>query len=293
MHDCVGDGGERPLAYLSGPAFAAEIAQGLVTAVTVASYDRELANDLMELLASANFRALYTPDVIGLEARTFLIWQVGSGRGRYFLIWQVGGAVKNVIAIAAGMCEGLGTPSPRRQPAARRSPLSPSRHGRRRSGYERDGRASDARVQRDAQVSGGAWRDSGEMRRDAQISFPDVGRLVYVMGGEPSTVMGLSGVGDTFGTCFGPLSRNRQDRRRNHPKPPYAERLPPIRVRLGRSRVPHMAGGLASRARRAARGDPRVHFRSGRGRRHRTRRPQTDRDEGAPRGRSELKSPIN
>ena len=113
MHDCVGDGGDRPLAYLSGPAFAAEIAQGLVTAVTVASYDRELANDLMELLASANFRALYTPDVIGLEARAFRRRQVGSARGCAFLIWQVGGAVKNVIAIAAGMCEGLGA-SPRR-----------------------------------------------------------------------------------------------------------------------------------------------------------------------------------
>ena len=35
-------------------------------------------------------------------------------------------------------------------------------------------------------------------------------RVVVMMGGEPSTVFGLSGVGDTFGTCFGPLSRNRQ-----------------------------------------------------------------------------------
>ena len=38
-------------------------------------------------------------------------------------------------------------------------------------------------------------------------------KLVVVCGGEPSTVFGLSGVGDTFGTCFGPLSRNRQVRR--------------------------------------------------------------------------------
>ena len=136
--DCLGE--DRPLAFLSGPAFAAEIAQGLVTAVTVASADRELANDLMELLASTNFRALYSPDVVGVE---------------------VGGAVKNVIAIAAGMCEGLGLGT----------------------------NAMAALV----------TRGCSEMRK-----------LVVVCGGEASTVLGLSGVGDTFGTCFGPLSRNRQ-----------------------------------------------------------------------------------
>jgi len=138
LEDCLGS--ERPLAFLSGPAFASEIAEGLVTAVTIASADRELANDLMELLASTNFRALYSPDVVGVE---------------------VGGAVKNVIAIAAGMCEGLGLGT----------------------------NAMAALV----------TRGCTEMRK-----------LVVVCGGEPSTVFGLSGVGDTFGTCFGPLSRNRQ-----------------------------------------------------------------------------------
>ncbi|EOD08321.1 hypothetical protein EMIHUDRAFT_53015, partial [Emiliania huxleyi CCMP1516] len=133
LEDCLGS--ERPLAFLSGPAFASEIAEGLVTAA-----DRELANDLMELLASTNFRALYSPDVVGVE---------------------VGGAVKNVIAIAAGMCEGLGLGT----------------------------NAMAALV----------TRGCTEMRK-----------LVVVCGGEPSTVFGLSGVGDTFGTCFGPLSRNRQ-----------------------------------------------------------------------------------
>ena len=59
----------------------------MATAVTVASSDRDLANDLMTLFTSPSFRALYTPDVMSVE---------------------VGGAVKNVIAIAAGMCEGLG-----------------------------------------------------------------------------------------------------------------------------------------------------------------------------------------
>jgi len=61
--------------------------QGMATAVTVASTDRKLAKDMMALFTSDSFRALYTPDVVGVE---------------------VGGAVKNVIAIAAGMSEGLG-----------------------------------------------------------------------------------------------------------------------------------------------------------------------------------------
>jgi len=137
LQECLGE--DRPFAFLSGPAFAGEIAQELVTAVTIASYDRDLANDLMVLLASTNFRALYSADVVGVE---------------------VGGAVKNVIAIAAGMCEGLGLGT----------------------------NAMAALV----------TRGCTEMRR-----------LVVVCGGEPATVFGLSGVGDTFGTCFGPLSRNR------------------------------------------------------------------------------------
>jgi len=132
-------GHDRPFAYVSGPSFAAEIVQGMATAVTVASTDRDLALDLMALFTCNNFRALYTSDVVGVE---------------------VGGAVKNVIAIAAGMCEGLGLGT----------------------------NAMAALV----------TRGCAEMRR-----------LVVALGGESSTVFGLSGVGDTFGTCFGPLSRNR------------------------------------------------------------------------------------
>ena len=82
-------------------------------------------------------RAADTSDVIGVE---------------------VGGAIKNVIAIAAGLCEGLGLGT----------------------------NAMAALV----------TRGCSEMRR-----------VVVMMGGEPSTVFGLSGVGDTFGTCFGPLTR--------------------------------------------------------------------------------------
>ena len=80
-------GEDRPYAFLSGPSFAREICEGVVTAVVIASEDLLLAKDLAELLSNDNFRAFTTKDVVGVE---------------------IGGAVKNVIALAAGMCEGLG-----------------------------------------------------------------------------------------------------------------------------------------------------------------------------------------
>jgi glycerol-3-phosphate dehydrogenase (NAD+) len=80
-------GDDRPYAFLSGPSFAREIVQGVATAVVIASEDLMLASDLAMLLSDDSFRVFTTKDVIGVE---------------------VGGAVKNVIALAAGMCEGLG-----------------------------------------------------------------------------------------------------------------------------------------------------------------------------------------
>ena len=80
-------GDDRPYAFLSGPSFAREICQGVATAVVIASDDLMLASDLAMLLSDDSFRVFTTKDVIGVE---------------------VGGAVKNVIALAAGMCEGLG-----------------------------------------------------------------------------------------------------------------------------------------------------------------------------------------
>ena len=80
-------GEDRPYAFLSGPSFAREICEGVATAVVIASEDLMLASDLAQLLSDDNFRVFTTKDVVGVE---------------------VGGAVKNVIALAAGMCEGLG-----------------------------------------------------------------------------------------------------------------------------------------------------------------------------------------
>ena len=132
-------GDKRGYAFLSGPSFAREIAVGLATAVVVASDDRRLAYELSAILSSPSFRVFTSQDVVGLE---------------------VGGAVKNVIALAAGMCEGLGL-------------------------------GTNA-------VTALVTRGCYEMQR-----------IALAMGGRSSTIMGLSGVGDTFGTCFGPLSRNR------------------------------------------------------------------------------------
>lgn len=76
-----------PTAVLSGPTFAKEMAQGLPTAITLASMDETLAHDWAQLLSSPVFRVYLSRDVVGV---------------------QLGGAVKNVIAVAAGMADGLG-----------------------------------------------------------------------------------------------------------------------------------------------------------------------------------------
>lgn len=133
-------GEARSYAFLSGPSFAREIAEGLATAVVVASEDRRVAFDFRDLLASESFRVFTSADVVGLE---------------------VGGAVKNVLALAAGMCEGL---------------------------------------------------DLGTNAVTALVTrgLYEMQRIALAMGGRASTIAGLSGVGDTFGTCFGPLSRNRK-----------------------------------------------------------------------------------
>lgn len=76
---------KNPLAFLTGPTFAAEIARGLPSAVTLAMDDLQEATALAEKLSSRNLRMYPSDDMIGA---------------------QVGGAVKNVIAIACGMIEG-------------------------------------------------------------------------------------------------------------------------------------------------------------------------------------------
>jgi glycerol-3-phosphate dehydrogenase (NAD(P)+) len=75
------------IAVLSGPSFAAEAAAGQPTAVVLASSDLALANELQEEFASPSFRLYTNEDVLGVE---------------------LAGAMKNVMAIAAGVCQGIG-----------------------------------------------------------------------------------------------------------------------------------------------------------------------------------------
>jgi glycerol-3-phosphate dehydrogenase (NAD(P)+) len=80
-------GEDRPVAVLSGPTFAKEVAEGLPTAMTIASNNAEFGQSLAAAISGDNFRAYTSDDFIGVE---------------------VGGAIKNVLAIGAGMCDGLG-----------------------------------------------------------------------------------------------------------------------------------------------------------------------------------------
>jgi glycerol-3-phosphate dehydrogenase (NAD(P)+) len=72
---------------LSGPSFAAEVARGLPCALTLASHDAGFAREAAALLHGGRMRIYYSNDLVGVE---------------------VGGAVKNVMAIAAGISDGLG-----------------------------------------------------------------------------------------------------------------------------------------------------------------------------------------
>ncbi|MBI1955058.1 MAG: NAD(P)-dependent glycerol-3-phosphate dehydrogenase [Acidobacteria bacterium] len=75
------------LAVLSGPTFAREVARGVPTAVVIASAEQELARRLQQQFANPTLRFYTNTDVVGVE---------------------LGGALKNIIAIGAGICEGLG-----------------------------------------------------------------------------------------------------------------------------------------------------------------------------------------
>ncbi|MGF1466298.1 MAG: NAD(P)H-dependent glycerol-3-phosphate dehydrogenase [Sandaracinaceae bacterium] len=78
---------QRRLTYLAGPSFAREVAAGIPTAVTVAAADHAAAEEVQGYLGNPTLRVYTTEDVIGAE---------------------LGGALKNIIAIAAGISDGLG-----------------------------------------------------------------------------------------------------------------------------------------------------------------------------------------
>lgn len=134
-------GNSIPLAIISGPSFAKEVAEGLPTAVTVASNDQAFLEQLQTIFhCSKSFRVYGCTDLIGV---------------------QLGGAIKNVIAIGAGLSDGLGF---------------------------------------------------GANARTALITrgLAEIMRLGQAMGADPSTLMGMAGLGDLVLTCTDNQSRNRR-----------------------------------------------------------------------------------
>ncbi len=89
LHEVAAEvlGPERPLAAVSGPSFASGVAADLPTALTVASVSEEFAREVALHLHNSRFRAYTSSDLVGVG---------------------LGGAVKNVLAIAAGIADGLG-----------------------------------------------------------------------------------------------------------------------------------------------------------------------------------------
>ena len=87
LEDCLPEQYHPSIAILSGPSFAKEMAAGMPTVVTVASHFEKVAQKVQAALQTESFRAYTSIDVIGVE---------------------MGGALKNVIAIAAGISDGLG-----------------------------------------------------------------------------------------------------------------------------------------------------------------------------------------
>jgi glycerol-3-phosphate dehydrogenase (NAD(P)+) len=81
------DGTAHAVGALSGPSFAQEVARGDPTAITIASQNAELLRTVQQEFSDSSFRVYTNNDVVGVE---------------------LGGALKNTVAIAAGICDGLG-----------------------------------------------------------------------------------------------------------------------------------------------------------------------------------------
>lgn len=143
---------EAPAGVLSGPSFAIEVACGRPTALVAASLDDSLLVQAVEAFHGDALRVYRSADPVGVE---------------------VGGAVKNVLAIATGILDGLS-----------------------------EGAGGDA----------GARGVPGLNARAALITrgLAEMTRLGVALGALPTTFMGLSGLGDLVLTATGALSRNRQ-----------------------------------------------------------------------------------
>ncbi|MGB1008845.1 MAG: NAD(P)H-dependent glycerol-3-phosphate dehydrogenase [Thiolinea sp.] len=131
---------EHPYGIVSGPTFATEVARGMPTAMTVATSDSQFTQEIARAFHGGNYRVYTSDDVVGVE---------------------LGGAIKNVLAIAAGISDGLGF---------------------------------------------------GANARAAIITrgLAEIMRLGECLNAQPTTLMGLAGVGDLVLTCTDDQSRNRR-----------------------------------------------------------------------------------
>jgi glycerol-3-phosphate dehydrogenase (NAD(P)+) len=136
-------------AVLSGPSFALEVARGQPTALVVASENADLAATAVAGFHSETLRVYTSPDIVGVE---------------------VGGAVKNVLAIAVGVLDGLAEAAP-------------------------EGSVAPGLNARAALITRG---------------LAEMTRLGVALGARAETFMGLSGLGDLVLTATGHLSRNRR-----------------------------------------------------------------------------------
>ena len=156
---------------LSGPSFAIEVARGQPTALVAASLDAQLCIDAVEALHSDSLRIYTSNDPVGVE---------------------VGGAVKNVLAIATGIADGM------------------------RGADAEVGAAGTADVPgapaRAEGLGPGEGLGLGLNARAALITrgLAEMTRLGVALGANAETFMGLSGLGDLVLTATGELSRNRR-----------------------------------------------------------------------------------
>jgi glycerol-3-phosphate dehydrogenase (NAD(P)+) len=129
----------RDIAVLSGPSHAEEVARGVPTAVTVAGKNPDSLKTIQDAFTGKHFRVYTSADVIGVE---------------------LGGTLKNIIAVAAGIHDGLGL---------------------------------------------------GDNSKAALMTrgLAEISRLGNVLGAQPETFAGLSGIGDLIVTCSSRHSRNR------------------------------------------------------------------------------------
>lgn len=150
-----------PAGVLSGPSFAVEVARGQPTALVAASLDAGLLERAVHAFHGDALRVYRSSDPVGVE---------------------VGGAVKNVLAIATGILDGMAEAAQRAGPAG-----------------------CDA-------AAGGQRPVPGLNARAALITrgLAEMTRLGIALGAQPATFMGLSGLGDLVLTATGGLSRNRQ-----------------------------------------------------------------------------------